>query len=169
MTGRMSQTSNERLREYLAQLPIQSQALLMREFERAIERGEDTAVASLVLEQLRNIVRRDVEDLRRAAVTCHDCSSARSIPLWSTATIRRDRAGSAGLRFSRSGTGSFGMALRSRRTNIKRPSRDRRNPGLRSNWRRASCRRLRPKPFSRSPGPAPVTTRARWPASARPM
>ena len=64
MTGRMSQTSNERLREYLAQLPIQSQALLMREFERAIERGEDTAVASLVLEQLRNIVRRDVEDLR---------------------------------------------------------------------------------------------------------
>ena len=64
MTGRMSQKSNERLREYLAQLPIQSQALLMREFERAIERGEDTAVASLVLEQLRNIVRRDVEDLR---------------------------------------------------------------------------------------------------------
>ena len=64
MTGRMSQTSNERLRDYLAQLPIQSQALLMREFERAIERGEDTAVASLVLEQLRNIVRRDVEDLR---------------------------------------------------------------------------------------------------------
>jgi len=105
MTGRMSQKSNERLREYLAQLPIQSQALLMREFERAIERGEDTAVASLVLEQLRNIVRRDVEDLRRAAVTCHDCSSARSIPLWSTATIRRDRAGSAGLRFSRSGSG----------------------------------------------------------------
>jgi len=40
----MSQTSTERLRDYLAQLPPQSQALLMREFERAIERGEDVAV-----------------------------------------------------------------------------------------------------------------------------
>jgi hypothetical protein len=53
----MSQTSTERLREYLAQLPPQSQALLMREFEGAIERGEDTAVATFVLEQLRKIVR----------------------------------------------------------------------------------------------------------------
>jgi hypothetical protein len=56
-TGRMSQTSIERLRDYLAQLPPQSQALLMREFERAIERGEDTTVATFVLEQLRKIVR----------------------------------------------------------------------------------------------------------------
>jgi hypothetical protein len=56
-TRRMSQTSTERLRDYLGQLPPQSQALLMREFERAIERGEDTTVASFVLEQLRNIVR----------------------------------------------------------------------------------------------------------------
>ena len=53
----MSQTSIERLREYLAQLPPQSQALLMREFERALERGQDTAVATLVLDQLRRIVR----------------------------------------------------------------------------------------------------------------
>src|SRR5579871_4579222 len=53
----MKQTSTERLREYLAQLPPQSQALLMREFERAIERGEDTSVATFVLEQLRQIVR----------------------------------------------------------------------------------------------------------------
>jgi hypothetical protein len=53
----MSQTSTERLREYLAQLPPQSQALLMREFERAIERGEDATVATFVLEQLRKIVR----------------------------------------------------------------------------------------------------------------
>jgi hypothetical protein len=53
----MSQTSTERLKEYLAQLPPQSQALLMREFERAIERGEDATVANFVLEQLRNIVR----------------------------------------------------------------------------------------------------------------
>ena len=56
-TRRMSQTSIERLRDYLGQLPPQSQALLMREFERAIERGEETAIASLVLEQLRNVVR----------------------------------------------------------------------------------------------------------------
>ena len=53
----MNQTSIERLREYLAQLPPQSQALLMREFERALERGEDVAVATFVLEQLRQVVR----------------------------------------------------------------------------------------------------------------
>jgi hypothetical protein len=56
-SGRMNQASSERLRDYLAQLPPQSQALLMREFERALERGEDTAVAAFVLEQLRKIVR----------------------------------------------------------------------------------------------------------------
>jgi len=53
----MDQTSNERLRHYLRQLPPQSQALLMREFERAIKRGEDTEVATLVLAQLRELVR----------------------------------------------------------------------------------------------------------------
>ena len=58
----MSQTSTERLRDYLAQLPPQSQALLMRQFERAVERGEETAVANLVLEQLRKIVRGAEED-----------------------------------------------------------------------------------------------------------
>ena len=63
-TGRMSQTSIERLRDYLAQLPPQSQALLMREFERAIERGEDTTVATFVLEQLRTIVRGVDEEAR---------------------------------------------------------------------------------------------------------
>ena len=61
-TGRMSQTSTERLRDYLAQLPPQAQALLMREFERAIERGEEVAVATLVLEQLRKVVRGAEED-----------------------------------------------------------------------------------------------------------
>jgi hypothetical protein len=60
----MSQTSNERLREYLAQLPPQSQALLMREFERAIERGEDAVVANFVLEELRKIVRGTDEPTR---------------------------------------------------------------------------------------------------------
>jgi hypothetical protein len=58
----MSQTSTERLRDYLAQLPPQAQALLMRGFERAIERGEDIAVATLVLEQLRKVVRGTEED-----------------------------------------------------------------------------------------------------------
>jgi len=53
----MSQTSHERLRDYLAQLPPRSQALLMREFERALERGEDTTVANFVLQELRKIVR----------------------------------------------------------------------------------------------------------------
>jgi hypothetical protein len=60
----MSQTSTERLRDYLAQLPPQSQALLMREFERAIERGEDTTVATFVLEQLRKVVRGSDEEVR---------------------------------------------------------------------------------------------------------
>jgi hypothetical protein len=58
----MSQKSIERLKDYLAQLPPQAQALLMREFERALERGEDTAVANLVLEQLRKIVRGGEEE-----------------------------------------------------------------------------------------------------------
>jgi len=62
--GRMSQTSTERLRDYLAQLSPQSQALLMREFERAVERGEDTTVANFVLEQLRQIVRGTDESAR---------------------------------------------------------------------------------------------------------
>ena len=62
--GRMGQTSTERLRDYLGQLPPQSQAMLMREFERAIARGEDTAVATLVLDQLRKLVRADGEDTR---------------------------------------------------------------------------------------------------------
>ena len=58
----MNQASIERPREYPAQLPPQSQALLMREFERALERGEDTTVATFVLEQLRAIVRGADED-----------------------------------------------------------------------------------------------------------
>jgi hypothetical protein len=60
----MSQTSIERLRDFLVQLPPQSQALLMREFERAIEHGEDTTVATFVLEQLRKVVRGTDEEAR---------------------------------------------------------------------------------------------------------
>ena len=60
----MSKTSIDRLRDYLAQLPPQSQALLMREYERAIARGEDVAVANFVLEQLRGVVRGSADDVR---------------------------------------------------------------------------------------------------------
>ena len=69
-TGRMNQASTERLRDYLAQLPPQAQALLMREFERAIERGEDVAVANFVLEQadvMRDQVAHHLERARIAA------------------------------------------------------------------------------------------------------
>jgi len=60
----MSQNTSERLRDYLAQLPPGAQAMLMREFERAIERGEDLAVANFVLEQLRKVVRGTDEEAR---------------------------------------------------------------------------------------------------------
>ena len=60
----MSQASIERLRNYLAQLSPQSQALLMREFERAVDRGEDATTASFVLEELRKIVRGNEDDAR---------------------------------------------------------------------------------------------------------
>lgn len=46
-----------RLKAYLAQLPPSAQTMLMRGFERALARGEDAAVASLVLDQLRAIAR----------------------------------------------------------------------------------------------------------------
>jgi hypothetical protein len=60
----MGQTSIERLKDYLAQLPPKSQALLMREFERAVERGEDATIANLVLEELRKIVRGSDDSVR---------------------------------------------------------------------------------------------------------
>ena len=53
----MNKTSIDRLRDYLAQLPEQSQMLLLREYERAIERGEDVKVAQFVLELLRGVMR----------------------------------------------------------------------------------------------------------------
>ncbi|MDB5547668.1 MAG: hypothetical protein JWP21_1115 [Tardiphaga sp.] len=59
----MSQSSAERLKAYLTQLPPQAQALLIREFERSLERGDDAAVASFVLGELRKIVRAPDENL----------------------------------------------------------------------------------------------------------
>src|SRR5690349_7751038 len=64
----MGQTQ-ERLREYLGQLPPAAQALLMREFERAIERGQDVAVATLVLDQLRKVARPAPEEPSRPKVS----------------------------------------------------------------------------------------------------
>jgi hypothetical protein len=60
----MNKTSIDRLREYLAQLPPRSQALLMREYERAIERGENVKVANFVLELLRGVVRGSEDAVR---------------------------------------------------------------------------------------------------------
>jgi len=60
----MSQNTSERLRDYLAQLPPRAQAMLMREFERAIERGEDATIANFVLEQLRKVARGTNEEAR---------------------------------------------------------------------------------------------------------
>ncbi|WP_295846206.1 hypothetical protein [Tardiphaga sp.] len=60
----MSKTSIDRLREYLAQLPAQSQALLMREYERAIAKGDDVKVANFVLDQLRGVVRGSPDAVR---------------------------------------------------------------------------------------------------------
>ncbi|MBY0382555.1 MAG: hypothetical protein K2W78_11610 [Xanthobacteraceae bacterium] len=52
----------ERLRAFLTDLPPKSQALLMREFERALDRGEDATVPNLILGELRKIVRGADED-----------------------------------------------------------------------------------------------------------
>lgn len=60
----MSKTSIDRLRDYLAQLPPKSQALLMREYEGAIARGEDVKVANFVLDQLRGVVRGSPDAVR---------------------------------------------------------------------------------------------------------
>jgi hypothetical protein len=67
----------DRLRDYLRQLAPAAQKLLMREFEKALERGEDVAVANFVLGELRKIVRADdsnerprVEDVSRLVFAC---------------------------------------------------------------------------------------------------
>src|SRR5438128_2527868 len=70
----------DRLRDYLRQLGPAAQKMLMREFEKALERGEDVAVANFVLGELRKIVRADdgegnerpraVEDPSRLVFAC---------------------------------------------------------------------------------------------------
>jgi hypothetical protein len=60
--------SIERLRDYLAQLPLKSQTLLMREFERAVEQGDNVPVALLVLDLLRKVVRASDDNERQRSV-----------------------------------------------------------------------------------------------------
>lgn len=52
-------TPVERLRDYLRLLPPNAQSLLMREYEAALARGADVAVAQFVLAELRKVVRSD--------------------------------------------------------------------------------------------------------------
>lgn len=72
----MTETSIDRLRAFLAQLPQGSRSLLMNEYERALQSGEDSTVASFVLEELRQIMRKpsvparatsDLEEIRKNA------------------------------------------------------------------------------------------------------
>src|SRR5262245_5368348 len=67
----------ERLRDYLRQLPAAARNMLMSEFERALKRGEDAAVANVVLAELRKIARAEdnndrprAEDASRLAFAC---------------------------------------------------------------------------------------------------
>ena len=52
-----SKTRAERLQDYLRQLPQQAVALLLREFEREVRQGKDTAAAEMVLAELRKLAR----------------------------------------------------------------------------------------------------------------
>ena len=170
----MSQTSTERLRDYLAQLPPQSQALLMREFERAIERGEDTTVANFVLEQLRKVVRgTEADDEARPRtddparllfrplepflvdgnfpVRPGQVRRASLLPVWQW--LARDGAPEQAREFEAA---------------LARPRRPARRPI--SKPASASCSSPRRMRSSRSPRRCPAaTSSARWPASARPM
>lgn len=51
----MAQRSAERLRQFLAQLPLHSQAMLAQEFERALESGRDIEIAKFVLQELQQV------------------------------------------------------------------------------------------------------------------
>jgi hypothetical protein len=66
--------TQERLRAYFRKLPPNTLALLTTEFEKALARGEDTAVAQFVLGELRKIARQadagekpGIEELQRAS------------------------------------------------------------------------------------------------------
>ena len=124
-TGRMSQTSTERLRDYLAQLPPQAQALLMREFERAIERGEDTTVATFVLEQLRKIVRGTDEE----GAAAHRRSGPPAVPSARAVSRRRQFSDPAGPDPPRVAAAGLAMAEPRRRARNRRRNSRRRCQG----------------------------------------
>ena len=54
----------ERLQDFFRQLPPKTLALLTSEFEKVLARGEDTAVAEIVLGELRKVVRKPDSDDR---------------------------------------------------------------------------------------------------------
>src|SRR5262249_4982015 len=87
----MGQTAHERLREYLAQLPANAQALLMREFERAIAQGSDVAVATLVLEQLRKVARPQAKATLQAEKATLQADTAAPQPDEAARPARDDR------------------------------------------------------------------------------
>jgi hypothetical protein len=55
----------ERLRQYLCELSPQARALLIGEFERSLRAGDEAASTSLVLQQMRGIVREQREGAPR--------------------------------------------------------------------------------------------------------
>ena len=171
----MSQTSTERLRDYLAQLPPQSQALLMREFERAIERGEDMAVANFVLEQLRKVVRGTEEDDEARPRTD---DPARLLYRSARAVSRReqfsgpDRADPA--RIAAAGLAMAGPRRRARcrarvRNRARRDQAERQHRRPRSRNPQVPARRGRSDRQGRNAGARATTGSGRSPVSARPM
>jgi len=168
----MSQTSTERLRDYLVQLPPQSQALLMREFERAIERGEDATVANFVLEQLRKVVRGSDDE---AQPRTNDPARLLFRPLEpflveANFPMRPGRVRRASL--LPVWQWLIAMARLSRRANSRRYWGRRARAARRpiSNLRSANCNSQPLMQSSRLPRRRPAaTSSARWPASVRPM
>jgi hypothetical protein len=106
----MSLSSIDRLKDYLAQLPPKAQALLMREFERSVERGEDVSVAKFVLEELRKVARSEttnatprVQDPMRLAFRQLEPFLVDGGPVSSPGRIRRSSLGPIWLWITREG------------------------------------------------------------------
>ena len=171
----MSQTSTERLRDYLAQLPPQSQALLMREFERAHRarrghRGRQLRARAAAQGRARNRG-------RRRGAPAHRRSGAAVVPSARAVSGRRQfsRSGpgrSAAHRWCRSGNGWSATGRRSRRANSRpRSPRCRQsgsNAGARERGPQVPARRSRRDHRARGAGRPATTSSARSPVSARP-
>ena len=138
----------------------------MREFERAIERGEDAAVATFVLEQLRKVVRGTEEDDERGREPTirRGCCSVRSSRFWSRAIFRcgPGRSGAASLLpvwqwLERDGAPDAARRVRSR---AGRDQAERQRPPA-SKARPAISSSPQPMRSSRSPTPAAGDDRQR--------